>query len=255
MNHLGEEQLVLLYYGESQDAEGDRRHLGSCPPCSAAYARLEQTLAVVSTLPVPERTEDYGSQVWRRISSRLSEEPVLTRLWNSLAPPPAWMRAAVAALLLIAAFVTGRYWPRPEPAPPAAMAPPPVRERILMVAVGNHMERSQRVLVELIHVQPNGGADISSEQQQARRLVADGRLYRQAAARAGQAGTAQVLDELERVLVEIANSPTSLSAHDLEAIQQRIESQGILFKVRILATQAHRSGAARRPPIPPKEKS
>ena len=244
MNHLSEEQLVLLYYGESEDADTARRHLEACASCRDAYARLEQTLTAVSISPVPERAEDYGAQVWRRLGPRLSREPALARLWNSLVPRAAWMRAALAALLLMAAFLIGRYGWQPAPPPAPTIAAGPGRERILLVAVGNHLERSQLVLVELTHAEPDGGADISAEQQQTRRLIADNRLYRQAAARAGEAGTAQVLDELERVLVEIANSPSALSARDLEAIQQRIQSQGILFKVRILATQTRRKGKA-----------
>ena len=37
--------------------------------------------------------------------------------------------------------------------------------------------------------------------------MTESRLYRQAAVRAGEPGVASVLDELERVLIEVANSP------------------------------------------------
>lgn len=250
MSHLSEDQLVLLYYGETEDAGVSRQHLESCAACRAAYAALERSLASVSALPLPERDEDYGAHVWRRLAPRLAPEPRLTRLWRSLVAGPIWMRAAVAAALVLAAFLAGRYWPRPEPALAPAVVSAPAKERILLVAVGNHLERSQMILVELAHAEPDGGADISAEQQQARGLIADNRLYRQAAARAGETGTAQVLDELERLLIEVANSPSELSPRDLEAIQHRIQSQGILFKVRVLATQARRRSKAAPSAIP-----
>jgi hypothetical protein len=47
---------------------------------------------------------------------------------------------------------------------------------------------------------------------------------------------ATVLDELERVLVEIAASPDALSAVDLERVRQHIESRSLLFKVRVLSS-------------------
>ncbi|MFQ5694512.1 MAG: hypothetical protein ACE5HB_00830, partial [Terriglobia bacterium] len=46
-----------------------------------------------------------------------------------------------------------------------------------------------------------------------------------------------VLDDLERILLEIANSPETLSSPDFEELRRRIESKGILFKVRVIGSQ------------------
>ena len=42
---------------------------------------------------------------------------------------------------------------------------------------------------------------------------------------------------LERVLLEIARSPSAISSAELAALQRRIESRGILFKVRVIGSQ------------------
>jgi len=78
--------------------------------------------------------------------------------------------------------------------------------------------------------------DISAEQQRAQDLVEANRLYRQTATRTGDSTLVDVLDELERVLVEIAHSPAQLSSAQLNEIQQRIEARGILFKVRVIGS-------------------
>src|SRR5437660_203031 len=57
------------------------------------------------------------------------------------------------------------------------------------------------------------------------------------ATRTGDSTLVNVLDELERVLVEIAHSPAQLSSAQLNEIQQRIEARGILFKVRVIGSQ------------------
>ena len=44
---------------------------------------------------------------------------------------------------------------------------------------------------------------------------------------------ASVLDDLERVLVEIANSPSTMTADEFNEVRKRIEQQGIIFKVRV----------------------
>src|SRR6185503_19709866 len=137
---------------------------------------------------------------------------------------------------LVLAFLLGRFTRERE----LQIAQPinePARERILLVAVGEHLERSQMVLVELQNAGGSESVDISTERHRAEELVPANRLYRQAALRAGEPGVANVLDELERVLVEIANSPDRLGMPGLEQIKQRIESQGILFKVRVIGSQ------------------
>ena len=200
MRHLSEEQLVLFYYRELGNLAGVGEHLAGCDSCRAAYREIESLLEQVEA-PVPERGEQYGRQVWHRLRPRL--EP--RRLWAW----PRWALAAAMAGLVVAAFWAGRFWPGqlgPAPRPIAQ----PVRERILLVAVGDHLERSQMVLLDLVNSKPDGEVDISEEQQRAQDLVAANRLYRQTAAGAGEPGLASVLEELERTLIEIAHRPGQL---------------------------------------------
>ena len=142
-----------------------------------------------------------------------------------------WSGALAASL--VAAFLLGRYLPRPAAEGTSA----PVRERILLVAVGDHLERSQVVLLELLNADPQAPLDVTAERRSAEDLVSANRLYRQAAVRSGDAGVAQVLEELERVLVEVANGPSELGPADLAALRRRIESQGVLFRVRVIGSR------------------
>ena len=64
------------------------------------------------------------------------------------------------------------------------------------------------VLAELSNApDAKGKLDISDERQMAEELLDDNRLYRQTARTTGDTGVANVLDDLERVLIEIAHSP------------------------------------------------
>jgi len=87
--------------------------------------------------------------------------------------------------------------------------------------------------VELVNTPAGSHVDISDERQRARELVSENRLYRQTALTTGEQAIASVLDDLERVLVEIANSPARMSKADFEKMRTRIEQQGIIFKVRV----------------------
>ena len=78
--------------------------------------------------------------------------------------------------------------------------------------------------------------------------MAENRLYRQTAARTGDARVASVLDDLEPVLLEIAHGPDRLTPEEVENLRQRIEGDGILFKVRVAgSTVRHREEKAARP--------
>jgi len=251
MNHLTEEQFVLYYYGEGDGSPAVRAHLDACEACRAEYASLQRVLNVVDAAPVPERDANYGAQVWGRLQPSLKwDRPPGLSWWRWDRPPGlswlklSWPAAALVSMLVVAAFLAGRYYPKAPPASQTANAGQ-VRERILLVAVGDHLERSQTVLLELVNARPGESLDVASERERAGDLVAENRLYRQTAARTGDTRVASVLDDLEPVLLEIAHGPDRLTPEEVENLRQRIEGDGILFKVRVVgSTVRHREEKA-----------
>jgi hypothetical protein len=234
MSHLSEEQLILHYYGEESDAPGAEMHLDECAECRELYGSLQRVLNVVDGLPVPERSADYGAQVWQRIEHRLGARR--RTLWM-LPAPWRWAAAGAAfAALMVTAFVAGRSYPRPHTPARMAASDAQTGERVLLVAVGDYLERSQMVLIELTNANPKGSMDISAEQERAGGLVDETRLYRQTAARTGDARISGVLEELERVLVEITHAPSQMTPRQLEELRQRLAAEGILFKIRVLGS-------------------
>ena len=251
MNHLTEEQFVLYYYGEGDGSPAVRDHLDGCEACRAEYASLQRVLNVVDSAPVPERDANYGSQVWGRLQPSLGSKwgrPFGLSWWPArFWPARHWAAAALVAMLVVAAFLAGRYYPKAQTGAQTANAGQ-VRERILLVAVGDHLERSQTVLLELVNAQPGQSLDVASERERAGDLVAENRLYRQTAARTGDTRVASVLDDLEPVLLEIAHGPDRLTPEEVENLRQRIEGAGILFKVRVVgSTVRHREEKAAPP--------
>lgn len=239
--HLAEEELVLHYYGEHERPAAVDAHLDVCAACYQEWETLRRILAEVSeeTLSVPAAawSPERATRAWERLAPRVVEEygarVLKPAVWRRRVPT-AFVPLAIAASVVVAFFV-GRHGPAPaaSPAPVAAHGP----ERVLLFAVGDHLERSEMLLVELIHADGDGPMDIGTEQQSAAELVSANRLYRQTVARAGDAGLASVLDELERLLVDVAHRPTTLAPEELADLRRRIESRGLLFKVRILESQ------------------
>jgi hypothetical protein len=234
MKHVTEEELIAYRDGESSGREAIAAHLKECPECVRELEQIEAVLSTLSTLPVPEPGEDHGQRVWRQIASRLPEKKA--KWWEGLFLPRRMAAFGAVAALIVLAFFVGRVSKGPAPGGEAADAGT-VRERVLVVAVGEHLGRSEMILMELANAQPEHGQklmNISATQKRAENLVEENRLYRQTALHDGDTAMANTLDELERVLLDIANSPDEVTPAQFESLQKRIESKGILFKVRVV---------------------
>ena len=249
--HVPEDDLVLHYYGElaPQDEGRVSAHIAECHDCHAAYRRLQQVLMSVddTALGVPELPEGFERTVWARLEPSLQRE--------------AWRMALAIAPLAIAAWLGGgspgacrrrrsiagrmsRQTPSAPGTTPTAVATTAantaanqnqVRERILLIDLGEHLDRSQRVLVELVTAE-GAAADFASERNRAEQLVWANRLYRETAAATGDSSVVDLLDQLERVLVEVAASSPNSSQRELDDVRRRIESGSLLFKVRVVSS-------------------
>ena len=259
MKHPNEEELIAYNGGEvlRRDAIGD--HLTDCPECRAELERIDAVLAALSTMPVPEPGDDYGQRVWRQIAPRLPERPA--RWWSFAAgsgfaagwlEPRRWAAVGAIAAVVIVAFLAGRVTKRVTPGPGVADAGQ-VRERVLIMAVGEHLGRSEMVLVDLGNAEPANAkqkeVNISPERRRAEDLLEENRLYRQTALEQGDTGLVTVLDELERVLLDVAHSPREVTPAQLENIRQRIDSRGILFKVRVVGEELQQRAESPAPAV------
>jgi len=236
--HPPEEDLILHFYGESANPAAIHAHLALCNSCQSEYEAIARTLTLVASPPTPERGDLYGLEVWQRIRPQLpprdSWSIFLRVRWSTLT-----MGAAVA-VLAIAAFIAGRYWPTKEQ--PASV---PMQAgnsglgsdaRARTVAIIDHLERSERVLLDLTNAD-GPDVDVSEEQAWAADLVDANRLYREAATQAGETNTALVLDDLERSLLDIVHAPSTLTPTDLEDVRARLDAAALLFKVRVLSNE------------------
>ncbi len=240
--HPDEEALVLLFYGDTGPDEERQMaaHLDSCATCQPVWQQIRTTLAAVDAAAVPEPPADFERVMWARVQGQLES--------ISIAPTPWWslrhlLPAGALAAVLLAMFSIGRYWPgQAELAPNSVQAIPAKAaasqtERALLVAMDDHLERSELLLVELMNSPASEPVLQGFERETADDLLSSGRLYRQTATHTGNVHLAAMLEDLEAVLVEIARSPRALKAQDVTALRTRIEEDDLLFKVRVVTDE------------------
>jgi hypothetical protein len=168
-----------------------------------------------------------------------------------------WMKWSAVAAVTFMSFCTGLLWRRDatpvpqearqtttmtttaQPVSTAGASTQAQRDRVLLVVVGDHFDRSERILVELTNLTPtDDNVDIAAERDLAEELLTSNRLYRRTALDRGEESVATLLDELEPVLMQIAHAPDDMTAAELRRIQKRVESKGLVFKMRVLRNDA-----------------
>jgi hypothetical protein len=239
MRHLTEEDLIDFYYGESDSADGVREHLRECKECARSYSVITSDLFTIKPSPTPFRDANYGAEVWRSIRGPLPayEAPKKASLfgWLNVHPWSGLAMAAVCLLVIVSAFFAGRQWEHRN----TLVATNNVnaeqgRQRVVLVVLGDHLDRSERLLVELKHAEPATEAPLQAE---ARDLLSANRLYRESVKQAGDPTLTAALDHLERVLIEVANEPAGLSQARLDELQREMNTDGLLFEVRVLRSR------------------
>jgi hypothetical protein len=247
MKHASEEELFRYREGEMKGRDSIAAHLQECGECRAEVARIDEVFQALNAMPVPDPGEEYGTKVWWQIADRLPEKHA--NWWADWFSPRRLMAMGAAAALLVLAFYAGRRT-SPKAGPDEVVDAGKVRERVLVVAVGEHLGKSEMILMELSNAQPATSRkkliNISTEQKRAENLVEENRLYRQTALNGGDNAMASTLDELERVLLDVANSPAEVTPAQFESIQKRIAAQGILLKVRVVRQELRAESGGRK---------
>lgn len=242
MRHLTDEELLLDFYeeGSAVDRARMRAHLEQCEECRALDQELRAVLTAVDSAPITDPPSGFERDMWARIEPLLPVQQTWRARWSFMMP-----RLAVAAsvgVLLVAAFAAGRVWDRPASESPAAENEQVVSERLLRAEVEDHLERSQRMLVELVNADYEVGAPVVGDRTRAADLVAAGRLYRRSALEVGDAEIGMLLEDLERVLVEVANGPADIAPEELARLRRRIDDQDLMFRVRVVAREIRERG-------------
>jgi hypothetical protein len=241
MKHLNEEELIEHYYKSNASAE---RHLDHCAECAAAFVALHSDLAAIEFPALPNRDAAYGERVWASISASLPrlEAPKQNRLgWRLLR---GLSYASAFGLLLACAFFAGRQWEhghqptttvavKQPQSQPAAKTP----ERVVVVVLSDHLDRSERLLVELKHTDANSQEMINPLRDQARSLLAANQLCRRQARKQDDPALTAALDRLDQLFNQLANQPGGLTPAAITRLQDQLNSDSLLFEVRVLRSK------------------
>jgi len=252
--HITDEELLLDFYGEAtpEQRQEIRAHLEQCARCRALDRELRAVLALVDREPAVDPPPGFEQELWARLEPVVSAsrgparlEPVVSGERRAAAGTaastpwsfewPRWVLAASVAALAAGSFSLGRVWDGPAQVTAPAADARDLGELVFRSEVEEHLERSQRVFVELVNADDEAAPVVlASDRDRAADLVAAGRLYRRSAEEIGDTATRDLLEDVERVLVEIANGSADETSNALSEVRARISEQDLIFRLRVM---------------------
>ena len=244
MNNITDEDLTLLFYGEHEDSNLPAM-VANSDELSARFDALSDELRLADNFVPPHRGDDYGAEVWQRISSNLDSDrarpPGRLKTWLAAISQPRFSLAGALSIALVAvvAFSLGRNGGQNpvndpiNPVPGLAIALADLdAQRLLTHSVSGHLEQVNLVLTQFA----NTAESSAHEAEFATDMLVANRLYRQAATTQGKHQLAAFLADLEPLLIEMAYDAQTGSVATRERMQQEVKN-GLLFRVRVMNKQ------------------
>jgi len=256
MTQLNEQDLILHYYGELTEEESSEINtlLNSDAELAEQYNDLIQLLEATNQWKPENVAENFEQRIWNKLNVELDiieGKPTLTAnrdsvsVWQRLSawlvstvrhPAPAM---ALVVVLVSVAYFTGRHDQHQEmiddPAQLVASLSSETRDKILFQSVATHLERSSRLLTT-VSMDTEQSDIAENEQKWAHQLLISNRLFSKAAEQSGQWRIVSLLDELEPILIEMANS-SKQTLSTRQQIKQRIDNKQLVFKTKAFKTE------------------
>ncbi|WP_154223022.1 hypothetical protein [Marinicella rhabdoformis] len=232
--NISEEKLMLLHMGELSPEESAEllKSAEVCKQLNLLEADM-QAFELKTQNPLPE---DYGHQLWNRISEDIKAEETRFNEPGFFKKLADWFHTpqfSFASMAMVAMLVVTAYWMGRQD----VIENTDFSQQLLAQNIQMHLTQSEIFLTQVSHASNNstGGNTGTELQTMAQRLLISNRIYKKALAGYNSQFTQQVLSDLEPVLLEVANrSKTQLAVMPNTGNNR---AQDLLFQVKSMKKQ------------------
>lgn len=105
--------------------------------------------------------------------------------------------------------------------------------RVLLTNVSSHIETSQRLLTLVSNGDGDLSTDLEPRRQMIEELISFNRLYRRIAEQSDDTMLANVLQQMESVLLEISHTERSENDTEWKKVRERLDDTDLLFKLKV----------------------
>ena len=132
----------------------------------------------------------------------------------------------------------------PKPGEQFAAVPAPIRSADAQTLTAMHFEKSETLLLAFRNVrlnEPGTATEVGYERKRARQLVYQNMILRREADASGDVQISSLLENLEPILIDIANLPDRPDENAVRVIRQRVERKNIVPLLRVNSTALARA--------------
>ncbi len=221
------------------------KHLKECANCSAELEALKRIVSEASSF---ERVTAPDS-LWTRIESELdvTDEPFPQRISNKITelservaglvrfPVPLIQAAGVFAILLIGIFLGRNFFPTSEN---ENLRPTDVEQaelKLVSQRTEHYLDKSAMLFLGIVNAESpqEGNSNWDTEKRVARNLIKEAAFLKGGLSRAKNERVKQLVEELELILLEIANLEEKQDVENIELIKSGIDRKGLLLKIHL----------------------
>ena len=236
---------------EEQKKHNLESHLARCPTCTSELAEMKQTLEMMEQKARVEPPEEFWDTYWDRLSTRMEKERVpkkeRIRWWQKIRlsfPPllrPAYRWAAVAAALVLGILI-GRFlitsggMKEPEMAQGPYQSERETYVQTVDYRAEKYLEKSKIFLLGFVNTNgeiEEGEFDVSHQREISQGLIQEASYLKENLTGHSQQKLRALIDDLETILIEIANLEEQEDFPNIELIRDGIDRKGVLLKINV----------------------
>jgi hypothetical protein len=252
MNTHKKIQELLYEYLRNELGETERakveQHVASCARCKAEMENLQDTLQMIpsSALDASKgRTEEYWRNFSLSVERKINDpKPLKKRQLLSVGdmiehmfftPRPYITAFGGALAVLVCAILVWSLFEHKEAtnreladnATEQLALPDSTNQRVYQ-----YVKQTKMVLVGISNMKPISGAtyDVSVEQAKSRKLIHEARYLENQPL---DERTAKLIDDLQKILIELANMKAQGNAPNVDIIRGGVHEENLLFKIRM----------------------
>jgi len=246
--------FLEAYYGEldAQRKQFFKDHLLVCDKCQSEFIEMKSTLKFMSKRVRPEPPKEFWDSYEERLAQRIEKEETSEvergSWWSKLADAftlaPKWAyQAAAAVVLIVVGVFIGRmlFTPSASEIQQASQQPGVSAQQQpgteLVHRTQDYIERSKLILLALVNFDPATedpyALDLPYQQRVSKELVQEASYLKRELAESDQERLENLIVDLERVLLQIANLESENDFEAIELVKEGVNSRGILMEINL----------------------
>jgi hypothetical protein len=236
--------MVDDFYSEIEPNQKSElnKHLDSCDRCKRQSAQIHSTLDGMNQYKREEPSEEFWDNYWINLESKLDRKPSFNEKLNKIIVgfqiKQSWIYGvATAVAFLVIGIFLGKYYFTPQHTDSFVSNEISEKNIQTVATAERYLQRSKVLLLGIVNmdteVDSNYKPSISKQQEISRELIQQTAVLKKDLQEAKQKILLELVNELETILLQIANLEKDYDYDAVELIQNSLDRKGILIKINL----------------------